>query len=276
LRHALDFYDAAQAMLGFQRSLAITTHLIVNGQVITQAPALKNARILAVPPDIGSWKINSTIILLSTAIYTFGTAPKDTPIGHLMYSAYDYVISESLGFSVDYQKSLGQQYNELSDSRVNQIPILKQSQFDSVIEKCETAVRDMHRPIVKSETANKAQILFRSFGSEIPFEQPLNRDTFEYISYTTRDDSIVELKGYVSSYNMNTFKGRIFLSDEQRPIPFELAKETRYSILIQKITRSLSLNAIERFDEQSLLVVRAFKNNSKSGRLKSLYIIDIL
>jgi len=34
-RHELDFYDAAQAMLGFQRSLAITTHLVLNGKVIT-------------------------------------------------------------------------------------------------------------------------------------------------------------------------------------------------------------------------------------------------
>ena len=37
----LEFYDAVQAMLGFQRPLAITIHLIVNGEVIIQAPGLK-------------------------------------------------------------------------------------------------------------------------------------------------------------------------------------------------------------------------------------------
>ena len=55
--YQLDFYDAAQAMIGFQRSLAITSHLVLNGEVITQAPSLKGARIIAVPPEEGSWKI---------------------------------------------------------------------------------------------------------------------------------------------------------------------------------------------------------------------------
>jgi len=55
--HQLDLYDAAQAMIGFQRSLAITTNLIINGEVITQAPSLRNARIISTPPEEGSWKI---------------------------------------------------------------------------------------------------------------------------------------------------------------------------------------------------------------------------
>ncbi|WP_455750023.1 DUF7946 domain-containing protein [Rhodobacter capsulatus] len=42
--HQLDFYDAAQAMVGFQRSLALTAHLVINGTIITQAPSLKGAK----------------------------------------------------------------------------------------------------------------------------------------------------------------------------------------------------------------------------------------
>jgi len=60
-RHEIDFYDVAQALIGFQRSLAITTHLVLNGEVITQAPSLKNARVFATPPEEGSWKILATI-----------------------------------------------------------------------------------------------------------------------------------------------------------------------------------------------------------------------
>lgn len=107
--HIIDFYDAAQALVGFQRSLAITTHLIVNGEVITQAPSLKNARILSHPPEEGSWKTTAVVVTgIVGGAFTLGTAPKDTPIGHLIASAYDYVVSESLGFHVDYDKTLGQ------------------------------------------------------------------------------------------------------------------------------------------------------------------------
>jgi len=56
-RRQIDFYDAAYALIGFQRSLAITTHFVINGTVITQAPSLKGAQILALPPEEGSWRL---------------------------------------------------------------------------------------------------------------------------------------------------------------------------------------------------------------------------
>lgn len=121
-------------------------------------------------------------------MYNLGTAPKDTPIGHLVYSAYDYVISESLGFHVDYEKTLGQQYKEFQGSKKNELPKVEQSQLDSVIEKCEFSIKEMHRPIVKSETASSARILFGPEKDEEPFDYPLDRNTYEYIQYTSHDD----------------------------------------------------------------------------------------
>lgn len=272
-QHELDFYDAAQAMLGFQRSLAITTHLVLNGQVITQAPSLKNARIIAVPPEGGSWKIT---VFVTGLMVTMGTASTDTPIGHLMHSAYDYVISESLGFHVDYGMSLGQQFEKLQESKQNKLPILKQSQFDSVIEKCETAIREMHRPIVKSQTADKARIVYRTRSSETPLQYPLNNDTFAYINETKQEDRETEVVGPISSYNVNTYKGRIFVRAEKRPVPFELAEGTRTLQAVRQITRSLDMNAADRLSTGADIRCLAFRNLSKTGRLKSLLIVKLI
>lgn len=71
----LDLYDAAQAMMGFQRSLALTTHLLLNGKVITKAPFLKNAQIFSTPPEEGSWKMTA---IIATSIFSLATAPKDS------------------------------------------------------------------------------------------------------------------------------------------------------------------------------------------------------
>ena len=54
-KHQIDLYDVSQALIGFQRKLALTTNLMLNGELITQAPSLKNAMILASPPKKGSW-----------------------------------------------------------------------------------------------------------------------------------------------------------------------------------------------------------------------------
>src|SRR5947209_10986118 len=100
--NALDFYDAAEALTGFQRSVALTTHLVLNGEIITQAPAMKGATIYALPPQEGSWRFAAVILAgTATGIYQLGTAPKDTPLRHLVRSAYDYAVSQSLGIHVD-------------------------------------------------------------------------------------------------------------------------------------------------------------------------------
>lgn len=270
--HEIDFYDVAQAMIGFQRSLAITTHLVVNGEVITQAPSLKNAKILAIPPQEGSWEVVATIV---GAAFALGTASRDTPIGHLIHSVYDYIISETLGFHVNYEESLGQQYERLRDDTDSAIPILEQSQIDSAIEKCEYAIQEMHRPMVKSETATNARLISHVGREERVFEHPLNPATYEYVRFTQQTTETFEIEGRVSSYNINTYKGRIFLPEEQRPIPFILADTAKDHRSVDRITRSLTMNAQDRFRHDGNVHCIAYRNLSRTGRLKSIYIIEV-
>lgn len=60
--NVLAMYDAARALAGFQRTLALTAHLIINGEIITQAPSLKGASIISSTPEEGSWKVTAIII----------------------------------------------------------------------------------------------------------------------------------------------------------------------------------------------------------------------
>lgn len=273
--HEIDFYDIAQALFGFQRSLALTTHLVLNGEVITKAPFLEGARIIALPATEGSWRIESKVILISTALYTVGTAPHDTPIGHLISSAYDYVISETLGFHIDYDKSLGQQYAELKSKQKTVLPILEQSQLDSVIEKCESNIIQMHRPITFSETAKSAELVSVIDGKKEPFKHHLNYETYDYVSFTEKSPNTYETVGRISSYNINTYKGRIFIPAERRPISFKLADVARDAASIARITHSLTMNAQDRFKKDGNITCIAYQNLSRTGRLKSLYIVEV-
>lgn len=262
--HVLNFYDAARAMTGFQRSLALTTHLVMHGEIITQAPALKEADILVSTPSPGSWEIIASIV---GAAWVAGTASKDTPLGHMLYSIYDYIISSTLGFHVDYEKSLFQSYREsLTEKGITP------EKLESLMEKTESSIGDMHRPIVASQSATSAKLfrLSRSGVDQIgPDMTSLSND---YIARTIRRDELIEHQGLVSSYNVNTYKGRIFLPDEQRPIPFELDEVAKNRESVQIITSSLRTNATSRRESEGLIALYGRRLESSTGRLKALIV----
>jgi hypothetical protein len=267
-RGRIEFYDVAQALVGFQRSLALTTHMVINGEVITQAPSLKNAEIFVFPPEDGSWKIVATIL---GGLFIASQAPQNSALGHLMTSAYDYIISESLGFHVDFNKTLGQQRRSRLDLKP-QPP----SKFDAVIEKCDVSIRNMHRPIVYSHSAESASITCHADDGRVtPLTAILTRTTYEYISFTREAEAPITFVGRVSSYNMNTFKGRIFSEQEWRPIPFELTDFARSRDAIELITTSLAVNARSRNAADGNITCTAFRNTSRSGQLKSYRIIKV-
>lgn len=262
--HVLNFYDAARAMTGFQRSLALTTHLVMHGEIITQAQALKEADILVSTPSPGSWEIIASIV---GAAWVAGTASKDTPLGHMLYSIYDYIISSTLGFHVDYEKILFQSYREsLTEKGITP------EKLESLMEKTESSIGDMHRPIVASQSATSAK-LFRLSRSGVDQIGPdMTSLSYDYIARTIRRDELIEHQGLVSSYNVNTYNGRIFLPDEQRPIPFELDEVAKNRESVQIITSSLRTNATSRRESEGLIALYGRRLESSTGRLKALIV----
>lgn len=275
--HFIDLYDVSQALIGFQRSLALTTHLLLNDEIITQAPALKGARIYALPAEPGSWKITAAIAMTATGLYHLGTTQNNSPIGHLMFSLYDYVISESLGYHVDYNKSLGQLSEEAKSKHQPKLPDIKEHQVDALIEKCSRAITEMHRPIVKTETATQCIISGNYTGRQNhPLNAKLTRGTYEYIHETVTSKVPNVMEGRISSYNSNTYTGRIYIPAMGRPVAFELEPHAQSNPSVQVITTSLFHNALKQFKEPgSLIHVVAFENKSKTGTLKSLTISKV-
>lgn len=260
-RGLIDFYDAARALAGFQRSLALVTHLALNGEVITHATALDGARILFPAIEEGSWKSRALVVF--GGMMTLGSVGKDSPIGHIVTSLYDYVVSETMGFHPDYDKTLQAQYAEYL--RAHKIT---REKVDSVIEKTENSVADMHRPVVASGTAGAGHI---TNGSGNRVGPDLTEFTYEYVKSTIRDPNLSNIVGYISSFNNNTFKGRVFSIEEGRPIPFELMQDTRDRSSVGLITQSQHHSG-QRQNDQAGVILTGHKLVSTTGRLKRLHI----
>ncbi len=263
--NVIDMYDAARGLAGFHRSLALTTHLILHGEIITQAPALRDAQIITTTPEEGSWKVTAVIL---GGLWTVATAPKDSVPGHLLFSAYDYVINESLGFHPSFDKALGVQYEENMKAKK-----ITQEKIDSLIEKTERSVGDMHRPIVGSQSATRAHLIgIDNLGKRKGLGPEMNQTTYQYLSTTVRERRDVILVGAVSSFNINTFKGRIFVYDEMRPVPFELSEEAQNTETLVHLTSSLRSNAANPRGRSGTVRLTAERLVSSTGRLKALIV----
>ena len=270
--HLLDLYDAGQALVAFQRSLALTTHLVINDQLITQATSLKGARIFIAAPAEGSWKAKAIVF----GILGAGTISKDSPTGNLISSAYDFMIRESLGFHVDYDSTLGAQY-ERYEREKEKVKVLSRGRLDGLIEKCEPAVRDMHRPIQFSMTAEIGK-----FGSNVKGHHSigviLNSETAEYIYTSKVGETPENFVGQVTMYNAQTFKGRAYFKREDRILGFFLRESCRKASDILRITNSLTANTQEQLRQTPAARVkfRAVPITATSGRLKSIHVDSIV
>ncbi len=274
-RHEIDFYDVAEALLGFQRSLAITTHLVLNGKVITQAPALKGAVIRAVPPRAGSWEFLAHVIVIGGAAYKLGTTPKDSPIGHLVFSAYDYIIKSLTGVHVDFDKSLGAQIAEQKKFGI-ELPKIGQGHLDAAAEKCEKAIADMHRPMIRNETALFARVTSVQGHTQYEVGTRLDAATFEHLAFTLRSESVSSIRGRVAGYYSASFKGRLYVQDLGRTVPFELMTQVRGNKVLRAITDSLTINTLDPGNTQDgFLSVQAFELRSRAGVLKALQIVFV-
>lgn len=176
---------------------------------------------------------------------------------------------------MDYEQSLGQLYEEHNENEIEP-PRIEQHQLDSLVKKCFTAITEIHRPIFKNQSATKANISSSITNRNKDIGPEFNIETYQYIreEFVSEDPEIIQ--GRVSSYNNNTFKGRIYVAAEGRPIAFELAENCRSNQVIQLIVASLSVNAIKDLDsEWSAINCMVFKNTSRSGHLKSYSIFQV-
>lgn len=264
-QHVADMYDVATAIMGFQRSLAITTHLVINNEVIIKAPSLKNARIYTKSIQKGSITIAAIVVGAAGAGYKIGTAPKDTPLGHAVRSTYDYIVRRCFGVPVDYEKTIYQQMEAMGKIAPTE------AKLESVVEKCENPLLEMHRPIIFSQTVGYGEL-------EVLASQPpvyLTKASYGAIKESEEGKNLEDFEGVVSSYNSNTFKGRIYLLSERRPIPFEITQGSRGGAVLRNVSKSISYSIISRRQFNQTVLIRGYVSRGREGRIKSIRIVDV-
>jgi hypothetical protein len=274
-QNLISLYDLSRSLLGFERSLALTTHFVLHNEVITQVTSLRGARILCATPKPGSYKIPAYIVALGTAVNSLGTLEANNPIGHVVFSVYSMVIQEAMGQKVDYDKSLHEIYEKGIKEGTDGFLMPKKSQIESLVEKVEPAVLDMHRPMVSSGTAEHLSISDIETTKNRTNPLIFDRASYDSLRFKKRADDIITIVGKVSSFNMNTFNGRLYSSADQRPISFFLSHAARTDQGVQLVGQSLANNIKNPSSDDAFLQFDVIQTHSRTGRATRFLVIKV-
>ena len=273
----INLYDLSRALAGFERSLALTAHFVLNqNEVITQVPSLRGARIVCRPPEVGSFRIPAYITAISVATYSVGSLESNNPIGHLIYSVYDWVVHEATGQAVDYEESLRATYQRAVEEGTEGFLMPRRSQLESLVEKAESGIADIHRPVVHSGTANT--ILLRPLLPGGESEEPIELDarTYAQLRYRSRSEDVMRVQGRVTGYNANTFNGRVVTDLEMRPIPFFLTPAGRSPEEVNMIASSLAATIRDRNADDGRLQFDVLRTSSRTGRTTKYSVVRVM
>lgn len=200
----IDLYDAGIALSGISRSLAISIHYLINGRIIKQAPSLDGASINLLPPARGSFIFD--VDILSAASTIAGVAAS----GVFGNACYDFL-------KVVFNRTVGRDSTP-TDPRVQKLFKNDNGEIDTIIDTIEGDVASIHRPIIKE---SKNVVIIGGSNNIVN----LDMRSYDYVKAKILSDYAEDFYGNISSFNANSCKGRIYIIDEQRTVPFSPGDE---------------------------------------------------
>lgn len=201
----LNFYDGAQSLFGIAKSIQISTHFLINLEIIKRSTALSGASVYILPSKKGSFEQFIQIVFENQEfIKSVGTNIFSNYVGDY----FKYSLSKSLGISKnDDEKTLRRFKNRLLTDA--------EPHFDELSSVMEGPLIESHRTIEKS--GGTIDIIIGRKNSIAK----LDEQTLEYVQTRDENPNAEEVFGHVTRYNVISGNGRFYDNKEGKVIPFE-------------------------------------------------------
>lgn len=197
----LDLYDSSETLNGFARSVNIVASAFVNDNLIKERQGNNNGFTSEFTgAKRGCFELSFLIEFGGKAVLEHGHSV-------ILDRFWDY-------FSVAFNMAVGLDYTPKTKF-VEKIFVEKPYIFDQLAEQIEGPLVNAHRTIKTSE-AQIIRVNRPRVGDKVVF----NRDTYQYISETTRSIDVESWVGNVTKYNLLTGYGRFFIDEEDQTVPF--------------------------------------------------------
>jgi len=245
---------------GITRAIHIATHAYMNAEVVTRAPALKNASIILKPARQGSF-IFDLIVLMEA-----NPATTSALVGLSAAPFYDFLktaFSRATG-SLDAEPKtphLQDLYSRKEPPPLKKPPV----DLDELSEKLEGSLQAAHRPI-----GNDGTIETITVGTPRKKLIGFDEETKDWVNTQDTEIGLKVFRGNITRYNALSRNGRAFVDQLGRVVPVRPDGDFPAGDLAN-LTWSLHGSNV---GAPSKLDIRARTVTSASGKVKRLLLAD--
>ncbi|WP_278941466.1 hypothetical protein [Pseudomonas helleri] len=246
----LNMYYGADALSGFAEAISITTHAIVNNNVVTQTPAVKGFKLDFKEAHTGSY--------IQKVCLEFTDAEAVRVVNHLRPKGFIELLNFHLA------APLGLNPKIVSDAAIRWH---RSSMDDSekLLDRLVGPLKKIHHPVYGQ---GYKVVLYKDRTPMLGF----NANTFDYLTGSTINDRVEVVEAAVSRFNARTFTGRIIEAEDADSISFAPLKAG-----LVRPSRVILVNSLKdltegKFTKVGLEVRRVL---SRDGRTKHLIVQSV-
>jgi hypothetical protein len=200
----MELYDGAKTIFGLGRALQITSHYLVTRKVVFQAPAAHAARLYLKPAKRGSYEQIIEIVISN----------KEAIAAAVVVGVTKDILKDFITFV--FQGVCGI-VTRTSTRIVQEIADQHRADLEALEEALVGPLADAHRAVETNRARTRLKIEDRGIT--------LDQDTLDHVRRKVRLPGAKKLEASISSYNINSRKGRLHNKQLGRTIPFRIEKE---------------------------------------------------
>lgn len=255
-KHRLEFYDGADALFGFAKSIRLASHYLFTGKVAFQAPSAKGVQLYMVPPKAGSYEQPIHVEFVNDELIVNG---KRVPVSSEVFQDF---ITQALNNAV------GNQIDPETDE-VNEIITAKPGDIDVLSEALDGPLKGSHRFIGKARSHKSTKLITDVSGGDEEIVK-FDGDTLDYLNTRIYADNLEDVIGTVAAYNRNSVTGRFYVPDLQRTVPFKPEK----GVAIKDRTPLIWSMDRQEHGLDGLITIRVRRVSTKRGVTKGFLLHD--
>ena len=250
----LSLYDAGESLSGIATAVNLISHAFANdNEVRDRVPNPRDVTTTMIGAKRGCFE---NIIGVNFADHVVAKIGKSVITKHF----WDY-----LEFCL--HLSVGQEI-ESESAYVAKISDAEDTPFEELAIRLENPLQHIMRPI-RTDGALTVTFARPYVGDRLV----LDRDSYDYVSVSDRDDTVRHWAGNVTKYNILSGYGRAYLDSVKRTVPFNIIDFGANEIAHKAATASMNERAQKSGDGKRIFVGNKVVNSS--GRIKRLLVTEI-